>query len=86
MGLEEWHALAERLKSLGTRFVIESGIRFQGLVVEQVTMFLFDPCGNALEFKAFKKIGQLFAQCILSRILKAAKNDGLEDRAGQNQN
>ncbi|MEG1850360.1 MAG: malic enzyme-like NAD(P)-binding protein, partial [Oscillospiraceae bacterium] len=47
-------ALAERLKALETRFVIEPGIRFQGLVGEQATMFLFDPCGNALEFKAFR--------------------------------
>jgi len=62
LGMAEWEALAERLKSLGTRFVIEPGIRFQGLVGEQATMFLFDPCGNALEFKAFKDIGQLFAK------------------------
>jgi len=25
-------------------------------------MFLLDPCGNALEFKAFKDIGSLFAK------------------------
>jgi hypothetical protein len=25
-------------------------------------MFLLDPCGNALEFKAFKDIGRLFAK------------------------
>jgi extradiol dioxygenase family protein len=60
--MEEWENLAERLKSLGTHFVIEPGIRFQGLVGEQATMFLFDPCGNALEFKAFKNIDQLFAK------------------------
>ncbi len=59
---DEWEALAERLKSFGTRFVIEPYIRFQGQVGEQATMFLFDPCGNALEFKAFKDIGQLFAK------------------------
>ncbi|HTJ95815.1 MAG TPA: VOC family protein [Pararobbsia sp.] len=61
----EWpqrEALAERLKSFGTKFVIEPYIRFQGQVGEQATMFLFDPCGNALEFKAFKDIGQLFAK------------------------
>jgi extradiol dioxygenase family protein len=50
------------LTALGTSFVIEPGIRFQGLVGEQATMFLFDPCGNALEFKAFKDISQLFAK------------------------
>lgn len=56
-----WHELAERLKASQTRFVIEPGIRFQGKVGEQATMFLFDPCGNALEFKAFKDMTQLFA-------------------------
>jgi uncharacterized protein len=25
-------------------------------------LFLLDPCGNALEFKAFKDISQLFAK------------------------
>ena len=57
-----WHALAERLRSRATRFVIEPGIRFEGLPGEQATFFLFDPSGNALEFKAFKDIGQLFAK------------------------
>ncbi len=57
-----WHALADRLRSRGTRFVLEPGIRFQGKVGEQATMFLLDPSGNALEFKAFKDIGQLFAR------------------------
>lgn len=58
----QWEALAERLKSYGTPFVIEPYIRFKGQVGEQATMFLLDPCGNALEFKAFKDIGQLFAK------------------------
>ncbi len=55
-------ALAERLKSFGTEFVIEPYIRFKGQVGEQATMFLFDPCGNALEFKAFKDMSQIFAK------------------------
>lgn len=58
---EAWHALAERLRGLNTAFVIEPGIRFKGQVGEQATMFLLDPSGNALEFKAFRDIGQLFA-------------------------
>ncbi|WP_095147859.1 VOC family protein [Pseudomonas sp. Irchel s3a18] len=62
LSMTEWESLAERLTTLGTRFVIEPGIRFKGLVGEQATMFLFDPCGNALEFKAFKHIDQLFAK------------------------
>ena len=57
---EEWHRLAERLKSLDVQFVIEPYLRFQGEVGEQATMFFYDPAGNALEFKAFKDLGQLF--------------------------
>ncbi|MGE8385060.1 MAG: VOC family protein, partial [Pseudomonas putida] len=59
---DQWETLAERLTALGTQFVIEPYIRFKGQVGEQATMFLFDPCGNALEFKAFKDMGQIFAK------------------------
>ncbi|MBF9003122.1 MULTISPECIES: VOC family protein [Vibrio] len=59
---DDWHALAERLKEHNTEFVIEPYIRFKGEVGEQATMFFLDPCGNALEFKAFQDMGQLFAK------------------------
>lgn len=60
--MEDWERLAGKLKAAGTRFVIEPHVRFKGEVGEQATMFLLDPCGNALEFKAFKDIGRLFAK------------------------
>ena len=60
--MAEWQALAERLQQAKTRFVIEPHVRFRGQVGEQATMFFLDPCGNALEFKAFADIGQLFAR------------------------
>jgi uncharacterized protein len=57
-----WRALADRLRGHRVRFEIEPTIRFTGQPGEQATMFLFDPSGNALEFKAFDDIGaQLFA-------------------------
>jgi uncharacterized protein len=59
--MAEWQTLAERLKAAGQRFVIEPHIRFKGEVGEQATMFFLDPCGNALEFKAFANIESLFA-------------------------
>ena len=62
LGWEEWESLAERLRARGTEFVIEPYVRFKGQVGEQATMFLLDPCGNALEFKAFKDMSQLFAK------------------------
>jgi extradiol dioxygenase family protein len=60
--MPEWQALAERLRAAGTQFVIEPHVRFQGEVGEQATMFFLDPCGNALEFKAFNDLSQLFAK------------------------
>ncbi len=59
---DDWEALAERLRKQSVPFVIEPYIRFKGQVGEQATMFFLDPCGNALEFKAFKDMGQLFAK------------------------
>jgi len=59
---DEFEMLAKRLKAHGVKFVIEPYIRFKGLPGEQATMFFLDPSGNALEFKAFKDIGQLFAR------------------------
>jgi len=60
--MPQWQTLADRLRSAGVRFVIEPYIRFQGQPGEQATLFLLDPSGNALEFKAFNDIGQLFAR------------------------
>ncbi|WP_341214474.1 VOC family protein [uncultured Wocania sp.] len=59
---ETFHAFAEDLKSKNIEFVIEPYIRFEGLVGEQATMFFYDPSGNALEFKAFKDVEQLFTK------------------------
>ncbi len=59
---EEWEELAKRMRGAGIRFIIEPYIRFEGLPGEQATMFFKDPCGNALEFKSFKNIEQLFAK------------------------
>ncbi len=54
-------ALAERLKTAGAAFVIEPYLRFAGQAGEQKTMFVRDPAGNALEFKAFADDAQVFA-------------------------
>ncbi|MGH8146576.1 MAG: VOC family protein [Rhodanobacteraceae bacterium] len=62
LSMQDWHALADRLRAAGTRFVIEPHVRFKGQPGEQATMFLLDPSGNALEFKAFADRGQLFAK------------------------
>lgn len=59
--MDAFDALATRIRNAGEKFVIEPYVRFKGLPGEQATMFLLDPSGNALEFKAFKDIEkQLF--------------------------
>ncbi|MGV3498822.1 MAG: VOC family protein [Hydrogenophaga sp.] len=60
--MADWEAMAERLKSLDTKFVIEPYIRFQGQPGEQATMFFLDPSGNAIEVKSFGDINKLFAK------------------------
>jgi hypothetical protein len=60
--MEEWKQLAERLESSDVEFVIPPTIRFEGQPGEQATMFLLDPAGNALEFKAMADPAKLFAK------------------------
>jgi len=59
---DSFQKFADLLKSKGIEFIIEPYIRFEGQVGEQATMFFLDPSGNALEFKAFKDMNQLFAK------------------------
>lgn len=59
--MEDWQALADRLRAAGTDFVMEPTIRFRGQPGEQATMFLRDPAGNAIEMKAFGSLDQMFA-------------------------
>lgn len=56
-----WEMLAERLKAADADFIIEPNIRFRGEPGEQGTFFILDPAGNALEFKCFQDMAQLFA-------------------------
>lgn len=57
----EWQALADRLRAAQVEFLIEPHQRFVGQVGEQATLFITDPSGNALEFKAFAHDESIFA-------------------------
>ena len=61
LSIDDFQQLADRLRRAGTTFVIEPYVRFAGEIGEQWTMFLYDPAGNALEFKAFADDTQIFA-------------------------
>lgn len=60
--MAEWEALAARLKAAKVDFIIEPYVRFKGEVGEQATMFFLDPSGNAIEFKSFADMSQVFAK------------------------
>ena len=59
---DDWQQLEQRLHQANVEFIVAPHIRFAGSVGEQATMFLADPAGNALEFKAFRDPSQLFAK------------------------
>ncbi|OIM99154.1 glyoxalase [Idiomarina sp. MD25a] len=58
---EDWDDVARKIAESDIEFVIEPYIRFQGKPGEQGTMFFYDYCGNALEFKTFKSDDDIFA-------------------------
>jgi hypothetical protein len=62
LSMGEWKKLAARLTDRKVDFIIEPGIRFEGLPGEQATFFFLDPSGNALEFKAFHDDSAIFAR------------------------
>lgn len=59
---DEWRTLADRVTAAGIEFIIEPHTRFAGQTGEQSTMFFLDPSGNALEFKGFADLDQVFAK------------------------
>ena len=60
LALPEWKAMAQRLRTEKTEFVLEPQVRFEGEAGEQWTMFFCDPFGNPLEIKGFKSLDALY--------------------------
>lgn len=60
LSLPKWNELVKRLKNLNVEFLIKPHVRFENLKGEQHTLFIKDPDGNALEFKAFKNDKMIF--------------------------
>jgi hypothetical protein len=62
LSMDDWQTMADRLTGAGVAFIIPPTVRFKGEPGEQATMFLLDPAGNALEFKAMANPANLFAK------------------------
>jgi len=61
LALDDWQAMAERLRQAGVAFVLEPQVRFQGQPGEQWTMFFRDPFGNPIEVKGFRSLDSVYA-------------------------
>ena len=59
---EDFDKLKEDLQAKNFNFYLKPKIRFAGKVGEQATMFIKDPSNNAIEFKAFRDMGNLFSK------------------------
>ena len=60
LSVSVWNELVVRLEKLKIDFLIKPHVRFKNLKGEQHTLFIKDPDGNALEFKAFKSDDMIF--------------------------
>ncbi len=59
---KSWSELAERIKSQHYEFFDPPHIRMEGMPGEHATLFVVDPSGNALEFKAFRNHSEVFSK------------------------
>ena len=59
---QDWEKVANQFRQHKVEFQIEPYIRFKGKAGEQGTFFVFDPAKNALEFKYFDDLNQVFAK------------------------
>jgi extradiol dioxygenase family protein len=60
--MDDWQKLAQRLEARDdVNWIERPMIRFEGEPGEQATLFIRDPSGNALEFKGFRSLEQVFA-------------------------
>ncbi len=53
LSMSDWKRLRDKLKKVGLPFLIEPRTVMKGEVGEQVSLFIEDPDGHAIEFKAF---------------------------------
>ena len=60
LNYDQFDELKRNLKNNNQSFLIKPRVRFKGQAGEQMIMFIKDPSGNAIEFKAFKNMENLF--------------------------
>ncbi len=59
---DRFQTVVDAIRAAGIPFVIEPTTRAAGQPGEQMTMFVLDPTGNALEFKSFRHPEHVFTR------------------------
>lgn len=57
---EVFGAIQEKLELAKIEFIVKPQMRYKGEIGEQLTMFVFDFSGNAIEFKSFSNEDEIF--------------------------
>ena len=60
LDLEDWKNMRDKCRKIGVTFFIEPCTVMKGEVGEQMSFFIEDPDGHAIEFKAMAEKGNLF--------------------------
>jgi len=60
LGMADWKKLRDKFQKVGITFFMEPRVVMKGKIGEQMSMFIEDPEGNAIEFKAFTHAEELF--------------------------
>ena len=58
--LEDFQKIADKLAKSGVDFINQPAVRQKGTVREQMLMTVRDGCGNAIEFKGLRNIGDVY--------------------------
>jgi extradiol dioxygenase family protein len=58
--LADWRKLRDKCRKLGVRFTVEPQVVMKGGPGEQHSLFMEDPDGHPIEFKAFEDPASLF--------------------------
>ena len=60
LDMDDWKNMRDKCKKVGVTFFIEPTVVMKDEVGEQMSFFIEDPDGHAIEFKAMAEKGNLF--------------------------
>ena len=56
----QFELIQQKLEAKSIKFIVEPQVRYKSKAAEQLSLFVLDYSGNALEFKAFKNRSEIY--------------------------